>query len=263
MLEILKEALERVNNSETVALVTIVEANGSIPGEVGAKMVVNKSGLVIGTIGGGIAEAKVIEEAKKAIKSGRNQSLSYHLTKEESELGEGAICGGEMKIFIDILKPKEEVLIFGAGHIAVCLSKLAKMVGFRVIIVDERKEFANRARFPEVDRIVIKEAGKALNNVKVTSSTYVVIVTKGHLQDEEALFSVINLGVGYIGMIGSSKKNEVIFQHLKEKGITEEKIKKVYTPIGIDIGAQTPEEIAVSIIAEIIRVKRKKKYRNK
>ena len=255
MSEILKEALERVGKGETIALVTIVETKGSTPREVGAKMVTGKDGLIAGTIGGGITEAKVIEEVKQALKEGKGNLITYHLTKEQAALDEGAICGGEMKIFIDILQPKEEVLIFGAGHIAVCVSKLAKMVGFKVTIIDERKEFANRARFPEVDRIIIKEAGKALNNVKVTSSTYVVIVTKGHLQDEEALFSVINLGVGYIGMIGSSKKNEVIFQHLKEKGIIEEKIKKVYTPIGIDIGAQTTEEISVSIIAEIIRVK--------
>ncbi|MEA1940048.1 MAG: XdhC/CoxI family protein [Candidatus Caldatribacteriota bacterium] len=258
MTKIMEEVLKRVNNGETVALVTIVEAKGSIPGEVGSKMVINNSGLIAGTIGGGIIEAKVIEKAKEAIESGENQSLNYHLTKEEAKLDKGIICGGELKIFIDILKPKEEVVIFGAGHIGLCLSKLAKIVGFEVIIIDERKEFANQERFSEAKQIINKKPGKALNNIKITPFTYVVIVTKGHLEDEEALFSVINLNVGYIGMIGSSKKNEVIFQHLKEKGISEEKIKKVYTPIGVDIGAQTPEEIAISIMAEIIRVKRKK-----
>ena len=258
MSEILKEALGRINKGETIALVTIIETKGSTPREVGAKMVVGKDGLIAGTIGGGITEARVIEEAKQALKEGEGKLLDYHLTKEQAALDEGAICGGEMKVFIDILQPKEEVLIFGAGHIAVCLSKLAKMVGFRVIIIDERKEFANRARFPEVDRIIIKEAGKALTNVKVTSSTYVVIVTKGHLQDEEALFSVINLGVGYIGMIGSCKKNATVFQRLTKKGISQEELDKVHTPIGIDINAQTPEEIAVSIMAEIIQVRRKK-----
>jgi len=258
MSEILKETLGRIDRGETIALVTIVETKGSTPREVGVKMVVDKDGLIAGTIGGGITEARVIDEAKQALKEGKGKLLDYHLTKEQAVLDEGTICGGDMKIFIDILQPKEEVLIFGAGHIAVCLSKLAKMVGFKVTIIDDREEFANRARFPEVDRIIIEEAGKALTNVKVTSSTYVVIVTKGHLQDEEALFSVINLGVGYIGMIGSSKKNATVFQRLTKKGISQEELDRVHTPIGIEINAQTPEEIAVSIMAEIIQVRRKK-----
>lgn len=263
MLEVLKEVIKRVDKGEVIALVTIVEAEGSTPGEKGAKMAVGKDGLISGTIGGGIVEAKVIEAARKAIKSGKKQSLHYNLTREETGLDNGAICGGELKIFIDILKPKEKIIIFGAGHIAVSLSKLAKIIGFKVSIVDERVDFANRERFPEAEQIITEKAGIALNQVKITPSTYVVIVTKGHLQDEEALTSVINQNAGYIGMIGSRTKNEVIFQHLREKGITEEKIKKIYTPIGIDIGAQTPEEIAVSIIAEIIRVSRGKKDSNK
>jgi xanthine dehydrogenase accessory factor len=261
MSEVLKEALKRIDKGEVIALVTIVEAEGSTPRERGAKMAVGRDGLISGTIGGGIVEAKVIEAAKKAIKRGKKQSLHYNLNKEETKLDEGAICGGELKIFIDILKPKEEIIIFGAGHIGFYLSKLAKIIGIKVSIVDERMDFANRERFPEAEQIITEKAGIALNQVKITPSSYVVIVTKGHQHDEEALLSVINRNVGYIGMIGSGTKNEVIFQHLREKGITEGKIKKVFTPIGIDIGAQTPEEIAVSIIAEIIQVKRNKVYR--
>ncbi len=144
MSEVLKEALGRIDRGETIALVTIVETKGSTPREVGAKMVVGKDGLIAGTIGGGITEARVIEEAKQALKEGKGKLLNYHLTKEQAALDEGAICGGEMKVFIDILQPKEEVLIFGAGHIAACVSKLAKTVGFKVTIIDDRKEFANQ-----------------------------------------------------------------------------------------------------------------------
>lgn len=160
MSEILKEALGRINKSETIALVTIVETKGSTPREVGAKMVVGKDGLIAGTIGGGITEAKVIEEVKQALKEGKGKLLTYHLTKEQAALDEGAICGGEMKVFIDILQPKEEVLIFGAGHIAVYVSKLAKMVGFKVTVIDSRKEFANQDRFPEVDEIIAEDTKK-------------------------------------------------------------------------------------------------------
>ena len=259
MAEILKEVLKRIDKGETIALVTIVETKGSTPREIGAKMLVNKDGLLAGTIGGGITEAKAIEETKQALKEGKGRFLTYYLTKDQAALDEGAICGGDMKIFIDILQPKEEVLIFGAGHIAVCVSKLAKMVGFRVVIIDDRKEFANQDRFPEADKIIIESIDKALQDIKITPSTYIIIVTRGHLQDQEVLASVIKSKAAYLGMIGSRKKNATVFQYLKEQGISEDELAKVHAPIGIDIKAQTSEEIAVSIIAEIIQVRRGKK----
>ena len=259
MSEILKEAFGRIDKGETIALVTVVETKGSTPREVGTKMLVNKDGLVASTIGGGITEAKVIEEVKQALKEGKGKLLTYHLTKEQAALGEGAICGGEMKVFIDILQPKEEVLIFGAGHIAVCVSELAKMVGFKVAIIDDRKEFANQNRFPEADKIIIESIDKALQHIKITPSTYIIIVTRGHLQDQEVLASVIKSKAAYLGMIGSRQKNATVFQYLKEQRISEDELAKVHAPIGIDIRAQTPEEIAVSIMAEIIQVRREKK----
>ncbi|HCL91044.1 MAG TPA: xanthine dehydrogenase, partial [Candidatus Atribacteria bacterium] len=202
MTEILKEALRRVDKGEVIALVTVVETKGSTPREAGAKMLVNKDGLIAGTIGGGITEAKVIEEAKEALKERKGKLLAYHLTKEEAARDEGAICGGDMRLFIDVLQPKEEILIFGAGHIAVYVSKLAKMIGFKVTIIDDRQEFANQERFPEADEIIVETIGKALNNIKITPATYIVIVTRGHLKDEEALKSVIRSSAAYIGMIG-------------------------------------------------------------
>ena len=258
MTEILKEALRRIDRGETIAWVTIVETKGSTPREVGAKMLVNKDDLITGTIGGGITEAKVIKEAKQAIKEGKGKLLTYHLTKEQAALDEGAICGGEMKVFIDVLQPKEEVLIFGAGHIAVCVSRLAKMVGFKVTVIDDRKEFANQDKFPEADEIIAEDTEKALNHLETTPSTYIIIVTRGHLKDEEVLGPVIRTNAAYIGMIGSRKKNATVFQHLEEQGVSTQELKKVHAPIGIDIGAQIPEEIAVSIIAEIIQVRRGK-----
>ncbi|GAB4112074.1 MAG: XdhC/CoxI family protein [Candidatus Caldatribacteriota bacterium] len=257
MSEILQEGLKRTEQGETVALVTIIETKGSTPRKVGSKMLVGKDGLINGTIGGGITEARVIEEAKKSLQEGKGKILSYSLTREAAALEEGAICGGEMKLFIDILTPKEEVIIFGAGHISVYVSELAKMLGFKVTIIDERKEFANQERFPETDRILTEEVEEALKLLEITPSTYIIIVTRGHLKDEEVLAGVIKTKACYIGMIGSRKKNETVFQHLREKGITEEELEKVYAPIGLDIGAQTPEEIAVSIMAEIIQVRRK------
>jgi len=258
MSEILKEALRRIDRGEIIAWVTVVETKGSTPREVGAKMLVNKDGLISGTIGGGITEAKVIEETKQALREGKGKLLTYRLTKEQAALDEGAICGGEMKVFIDILQPKEEVLIFGAGHIAACVSKLAKTVGFKVTIIDDRKEFANQDRFPEADEIIAEDTEKALTHLNITPSTYIIVLTRGHLKDEEVLSSVTRSNAAYIGMIGSRKKNATVFQHLEEQGISQDELAKVYAPIGIDIKAQTPEEIAVSIVAEIIQVRRKK-----
>lgn len=258
MSEILKEALRRIDRGEIIAWVTVFETKGSTPREAGAKMLVNKDGLISGTIGGGITEAKVIEEAKQALREGKGKLLTYRLTKEQAALDEGAICGGEMKVFIDILQPKEEVLIFGAGHIAACVSKLAKTVGFKVTIIDDRKEFANQDRFPEADEIIAEDTEKALTHLNITPSTYIIVLTRGHLKDEEVLSSVTRSNAAYIGMIGSRKKNATVFQHLEEQGISQDELAKVYAPIGIDIKAQTPEEIAVSIVAEIIQVRRKK-----
>jgi len=258
MSEVLKKALERINKGETVALATIVETKGSTPREVGAKVLVGKDGLIAGTIGGGITEAKVIEEVKQSLKVGKGKLITYHLTKEQAALDEGAICGGDMKIFIDILRPKEKVLIFGAGHIAVCVSKLAKMLGFKVTVIDDREEFANQYRFPEADEIIVEDIERALTHLKITPSTYIIVLTRGHLKDEEVLGSVIKSSAGYIGMIGSRKKNSTVFQHLEEQGISAQELKEVHAPIGVDIGAQTPEEIAVSIIAEIIQVRKQK-----
>ncbi|OFW52031.1 MAG: hypothetical protein A2163_09695 [Actinobacteria bacterium RBG_13_35_12] len=263
MSEILIEALGRINQGEIIALVTVVETKGSTPREIGAKMLVNKDGLVAGTIGGGVTEAKVIEEAKQALREGNGKLLIYHLTKEQAALDEGAICGGEMKVFVDVLQSKEEVLIFGAGHIAVYVSKLAKMVGFKVTIIDDRKEFANQHRFPEADAIIAEEIEEALTHLNITPSTYIIILTRGHLKDEEVLTSVIHSGASYIGMIGSRNKNATVFQQLIKKGISQEELNQVHAPIGIDIKAQTPEEIAVSIMAEIIQVRREKRYSNK
>ena len=258
MTEILKEAFERIDKGETVALVTIVKTKGSVPRNVGVKMLINKDGLIAGTIGGGITEAKVIKEAKQALKEGRGKLLFYHLTKEQAALDEGAICGGEINVFIDVLKPKEEALIFGAGHIAISVSRLAKLVGFKVVIIDDRKEFANKNRFPQADEIIVEEVENALTYLNINSSSYIIVLSRGHLKDEEVLNLVIGSSAAYIGVIGSREKNGTIFQHLIQKGISQDELAKVHAPIGIDIGAQTPEEIAVSIIAEIICVKRRK-----
>ncbi len=258
MISILKEAIARITHNERIALVTIVDVSGSSPGKLGSKMLVNESGLIAGTIGGGALEAKAIKEAISALKDGKGRFLSYQLNKEEASLEDWMICGGNIKLFIDVITPQEEIVIFGAGHIAITLSEIAKMTGFKVTVIDEREEFANANRFPHADQIIVSEPARALKEIKNIDFSYIVVVTRGHLKVEEVLMSVFEYKPKYIGMIGSKEKNREIFKHLKENGISEENIGKVFAPIGLKIGAQTPEEIAISIMAQIIQVKRAK-----
>jgi xanthine dehydrogenase accessory factor len=166
------------------------------------------------------------------------------------------VCGGRMDIFIDVIEPKPTLLIVGAGHIAYYLARLGHMVGFSIAVIDDRKEFANRERFPNAERVICDDMERTLSSIKITPSTYVVIVTRGHQYDLAALKQVIDSKAAYIGMIGSKSKVRIAFQELKSAGIAEDTLKRVHAPIGLDIGAETPQEIAVSIIAEIIKVRR-------
>lgn len=239
------------------ALATIVSAKGSAPRkEPGTKMLITLDGYVRGTIGGGLLEARVVEDAKIAIKSGASRLVSYNLTPETAG-GMGLLCGGEVDVFIDVFKSSSVLIIIGAGHVALPLYKIAKIVGFEVIVLDDREEFANPERFPEADRVVAGNLEVSLEGLSVTPSTCIVIVTRGHQYDELALRKVIGSDAGYVGMIGSRKKVAAVLDRLRQDGFPEGLINRVHAPIGLSIGAETPEEIAVSIMAEIIQVMRK------
>jgi xanthine dehydrogenase accessory factor len=233
----------------------VISAKGSTPRETGSKMLIRTDGTILGSIGGGNLEAQVCKEAIKAMTENRSMLLRFDLTgKEMAE--EGMICGGNMEVFVEPILPEPCLLIFGAGHISLFLSKMGKMVGFRVVVIDDRPEFANRERFPEADEVIAQDFPAAFPRLTTNRTSYIAIVTRGHLQDETVLEWAVRTEAAYIGMIGSRKKNQTVFSHLQAKGIPEKRLKEVHAPIGLNINAKTPEEIALSIIAEIIKARR-------
>lgn len=253
MTDIYEEIVRIRATGEEAALVTVVSASGSTPREEGAKMLVRADGRILGTVGGGSIEASAVREAHAVIQTGKPRRLQYRL-KEGEELG--MICGGDVEIFIEPILPTPTLYIFGGGHIALTLVKTSKLVGFKVVVIDGRSEFANPERFPEAEVTIAEDYSKVFSRLKIDKSSYIVIVTHGHTGDEVVLAGALGTEAKYIGMIGSKTKNEAIFSHLTAKGIAREQLDRVHAPIGLNIFAQTPEEIAVSILAEIIEVRR-------
>jgi xanthine dehydrogenase accessory factor len=255
MADIYQEIVRAREEGREAALVTIVSARGSTPREEGTKMLVQSDGTIAGTIGGGSLEAQVIDEAIKVIEQGKPKRLHMSLTAKEAE-GAGMICGGELEVFIEPILTAPTLYIFGGGHISLPLAKMGRLLGFKIAIIDDRAEFASAERFPEAEIILAEDFKKAFPRLKIGKSSYIVIVTRGHQHDEIVLSWAVGTPTKYIGMIGSKAKVKTLFSHLLAKGVSQEKLASVHSPIGLEIDAQTPEEIAVSILAEIIKVRR-------
>ena len=249
---------EALKAGEEVALVTIVSANGSTPQRVGAKMLVFADGRVVGTIGGGCYENEALWKAREALKTRRACTVRYELTDDFAEES-GLICGGQMEVFIEPIEPSPAVYIFGAGHVGQFVGRVAHDAGFQVHVIDDREKFANRERFPEAAEIVVDDIPDWLARTPLPSTAYAVVVTRGHRHDLDALRALTRHNLRYLGLIGSRAKVKRIYDVLAEDGsITVEQLERVHAPIGLDIGAVTPQEIAVSIVAELIAIRRGK-----
>ena len=263
--EIIYKALEASQKGQRYAFATIIEATlKGTPRKAGAKMIVFDDGSSFGTIGGGRNEKAAIAECLKAIQKQKPTNVTYNYFGRKGE----SVCGGQMKVFIEPFTAKDELIICGAGHIALPLSALGKILGFNVTVIDDRREFANKSRFPHVDRIIVGDHAGQLAKLSVKSNSYVTIVTQGNEYDYECLKTVIRSSAAYIGVISSQPKRVKFFGRLISAGIEEKYLKRVHIPMGIDIGSQTPEEIAVSIMAQIVAVKNKEfigtdKFKNK
>ena len=256
--EVLKEAIHFLEGGKRVALCTIIEKNGSGPRNVGAKMIVNEDGRTVGTIGGGNLERALINESLKALREGnpRKAVFSLNTRGKEGTIETGLICGGELTVFIDVIEPKHRLILIGAGHVAWPLAKLADIVGFSLAVVDDNEELANRERFPMAE-VITGNFNEILDKLEVGPRDFVVIVHGEPEHDYLALEKIIKRRPAYIGLLGSKAKAATLVKRLKEAGISDEDFKPLHAPLGLDIGAQTPEEIAVSILAEIINKKRK------
>lgn len=252
-LDIYKEIVQIQSTGGKAALATIVARKGSAPRKDTAKMLVSEDGTTLGSIGGGCVDGEVWQEAMDSIKEGTARMVNFKLT--EKEMAEsGLICGGVLDVFIEPIKAVPVVHIFGAGHIAQPLSKMSKIAGFNIVVVDDRPSFANDERFPEADVIYGEGFDEAFQELDIGWTSYIVIVTRGHLYDQHVLKWALGTDAHYIGMIGSKRKIKTVYKNLQEEGVPEGEFKRVHAPIGLDIGAEAPEEIALSILAEMMQI---------
>ena len=253
MEDIYEEIIRLKSKGECAALATLISTSGSTPREQGAKMLVREDGSILGTVGGSLLEGKVREEAKNVMCEGKPKIIDFDLTGKDAE---GMICGGVAKVYIEPIIPLSTLYIFGGGHISFTLARIGKMLDFRVVVIDDRRDYANPERFPEADETVADDYPNIFSQIAVNNLSYLVIVTRGHAYDQTVLEWAVTTDAHYIGMIGSRKKIKTIYNNLRTKGISEDTLKRVHAPIGLDINAETPEEIAVSIIAEIVKIRR-------
>lgn len=229
---------------------TVVSAGGSTPRGAGAKMVVYPDGRTLGTIGGGAIEADVIERARALVDSREPSLLSFDLGDDV-----GMACGGEMSIFLEPIAEAPRVTVIGGGHVGQAVATVAKQAGFRVAVVDDRREVVSSERFPTADLRLVGGIELLDDDLNIGDSSFVVIVTRGHRYDKDWVRAVVGLRPAYVGMIGSAEKVRRTFEELAREGVPRGALEGIHAPIGIDIGAETPDEIAVSVVAEIIAVR--------
>jgi len=240
------------------ALATIVQVRGSIPSFESAKLLVREDGSMIGTIGGGCVEAEVWNAAREVMETEKSKHMSFNLG-QDAAYDNGLICGGQLDVFVEPVIPSPRAIIFGAGHISKSLCKVASLAGFSTTIVDNRDSFANRERFPEADEIFAEEYEDVFPKLSIYESTYLIIVTRGHRDDMRVLRWAATTPARYVAMIGSKRKVISVVKELEKDGLSRDQLDRIYAPMGLEIGAISPEEIAISVAAEMIAVRRNPK----
>jgi xanthine dehydrogenase accessory factor len=255
-MDIYEQIVELRRQGRRGAVATITTARGSIPSFQTAKMLVRDDGSIAGTIGGGCVEAEVWQAAREVMEEEKPRTLTFNLNNNP-KYDTGLVCGGTLEVFIEPVLPPALLYIFGAGHVAYNLYQVARIAGFDVTVVDDRESYANRERFPDAREVIAEDFDRVAERMRVPESAYIVIVTRGHRDDMRVLRWAVDLNARYLGMIGSRRKTIAIYKELEQQGIPSEKFANVHAPVGLEIGAVTPEEIAVAIVAEMIAVRRR------
>jgi xanthine dehydrogenase accessory factor len=256
VMDVYSEIVKLREKGRRGALATIINVRGSIPSFETAKMLVRDDGSIVGTIGGGCVEAEVWQAAKEVMQSEKPRTLTFDLNQNPKD-DTGLVCGGTLDIFIEAVLPVPQLFLFGAGHVAQNIYRASRLAGFDVTIIDDREAYANRERFPEARKVVAKDYKVAVGELATTESSFIVIVTRGHKDDMRILRWAVNAPHQYLGMIGSERKFISVEKELAAEGIPRERLQGVYSPVGLDIGAITPEEIGIAVVAEMIAVRRK------
>jgi len=243
-LAIYQDAARIRQKGGTAILATLISVDGPLPKGEGSKVLMKISGEKVGFLLGGVElENKILREGETLLKEKKPRVIVLNSENRK------------MEILLEPIFSEPTVYIFGGGHVSEQLSPLAKKVYFKVVVIDDREIFANRTRFPEADEVIVSEFEKCFNQLNIDETSYIVIVTRGHLYDGFVLKQAVKTKARYIGMIGSKRKIRTLYQNLMEEGIAKDALARVYAPIGIDINSETPEEIAVSIVAELIKVR--------
>lgn len=253
-MDLFEEVIRLRRAGKRAVMATIVHTNGSIPSFESSRMLVREDGSILGTIGGGCVEAEVWAAAKDVLKAEAPRKMIFNLNNEAS-YDNGLICGGTLEVFVEPILPQPLLYIFGGGHVSMALAHAAHKAGFAIGVVDDREQFANRERFPMAEEIYTTYED-AFEKLKPNTSSYLVIVTRGHRDDMRVLGWAVGTEARYIGMIGSKRKVLSVYQALEREGLSAEKFDRVHAPVGLQIGALTPDEIAISITAELIGVRR-------
>jgi xanthine dehydrogenase accessory factor len=237
MLDVLRELVGLIERNRPAALATVVEVAGASPAKVGAKILLRDDGKTVGTAGGGRLEQAILAEARAALDEGKSR-LAHYTLREEGDGAIGVLCGGELRVFIEVFAPRPTLLIVGGGHIGRPLADMARVLNYDVSLVDVREELGTR-----------------LDTASLTPQTYIVLITEDHVSDEAALRAVIASPAPYIGMIGSQRKCRMVLEHLRADGVAEDLMARVRAPIGLNLGGTTPAEIALAILGEIEMVR--------
>jgi xanthine dehydrogenase accessory factor len=254
MASIYEAILEAERTGQIAALATVVRARGSVPRHATSKMLVYADGRIVGTVGGGELESRTIEEARQVAVEGTARLLSHSLV--DPSRGDAGACGGEVEVFIEPITPPARLLILGAGHVGRALAHLAKWMGYHVVVTDDRADLCTRDFIPDADEFVVGPMAEAMSQLRIDQRTYVACVTRGYLFDVDALPVLLDTPAPYIGVIGSRRRWTMALRGLRDQGVSDESLARVRAPIGLEIEAETPEEIAVSIMAEIVMLRR-------
>lgn len=256
-MDLYEEIVRLRSLGQRAALATIVRQRGSTPRKDHAKMLVRQDGSFLGTIGGGCTEAEVWQAAQQVLQDEKAVTLSFDLTQEDAA-EDGLVCGGTLEVYVEPILPDPHLYIFGAGHIGYWVSRLAKDCGFRVTVVDDRARFANSERYAHADRVLVLEFDGCMQSLPIDSNSYILVVTRGHAHDQAVLHQAIQTPARMVSMVGSSRKTRLICDFFESLEIPAERWAGIHAPAGFDIGAETPEEIAVAIVAEMIAVRKGK-----
>jgi xanthine dehydrogenase accessory factor len=239
---------------ERAALCTVIRTRGSVPRHPGSKMLVLADGQVEGSVGGGEMESRVIRDALEALRDGTPRLVSYSLLNPNA--GDPGVCGGEVEIFVEPLEPRPTILVIGGGHVGRAIVHLAQWLGFRVVLADDRPEYCSREAAPGADEYRVEPIAELARTFPFSDSTYIVMPTRGMPLDVEGLPHLFGVPHAYLGIIGSRRRWATAAKQLEARGVSREKLELVHSPMGLELNAETPEEIAVSILAEIVMLRR-------